>query len=70
MDREVPDNVDVVLEETEIDAHRVVVIDVAQLSGDDDLAHLAHRGRVNERVVHQQHEVSRRGFVHQPACLI
>ena len=32
VDREVPDHVDVVLEQAEVDARRVVVVDVAELA--------------------------------------
>src|SRR5205085_10436908 len=52
--REVPDDVEVVLEEAEVDAHGVEVEQVADLPGRDDLLDAAHRARVDEGVVNHQ----------------
>ncbi len=70
VNREIPDYVHVVLKQSEVNAHRVVVIDLTQLPGTDQLANLPHCICVNERVVHEKNQVSRRGFVDQFARLI
>ena len=60
--REVGDHADVALEQPEIDAGRVVVEHRAEFAGADDLGDLAHGAGVDERVVHQQHQLALLGF--------
>ncbi len=54
--REVPEHVHVVLEEAQVDAHGVEVVQVAELPHVDDLLHLAHGARVDESMIHHQDE--------------
>src|SRR5262249_42633675 len=49
---QVPENVDVLLEQPQVDADAVDVVDLAQLAGGDQLFHLADGGAVEEGVVH------------------
>ena len=58
MHREIPDHTDVVLEQAEVHANRIVVVEIAQLLGVDDLADLAHRAGLDEGVVDHQHEAA------------
>src|SRR5262249_55984197 len=52
---EVPDHVDVVLEEPEVHADRDVVVDLAQRVAGDELLDPPHGARVHEGVVDHQH---------------
>ena len=58
VDGQVPDHVDIVLEEAEVDPRRVVVIDLPQIAGLDQLAHLANRAGVDEGVVDADHQIA------------
>src|ERR1043166_5366094 len=58
---QVPDDVHVVLEQAEVDAHRVEVEQVADLPRRDQLLDAAHRARVDEGVVNHQGEAARFG---------
>ena len=69
MHREIGDHADVALEQPEIHADRIVVVDMTQLSALDDLRHLADGAGVNERVVHDQHPFAAVGFGYQLARL-
>ncbi len=53
---EVPDHADVVLEQAEVHAHRVVVVELAELPVADELVDLAHGARVDEGVVDHQRQ--------------
>ena len=53
---EVPQHVDVGLDEAEVDAHGVEVLDVADVAAVDELADVLHGRRVAVRVVAHQHE--------------
>ena len=55
VDGEVPQHAHVGLEEAQVDAQRVVVADLAQLAGVDQLGDLPHRPRVHVGVVHHEH---------------
>ena len=57
---QVPEHVDVVLEQPEVHADRVVVVDVAELAVVDELAHLADRAGVDERVIDHEHQAAAR----------
>ena len=57
---EVPEHVDVGLDEAEVDAHRVDVLDVAELRRRDELADRTDRRGVAVRVVAHQHEARAR----------
>src|ERR1043165_5260867 len=58
---QVPDDVNVVLEESEVDADGVEVEKVADLARRDQLLDAAHRARVEEGVVNHQGEAARFG---------
>src|SRR5262249_40997589 len=51
---QVPEHVDIVLQQAEVDADAVDIKDVAQLTGIDDLLDAPNRGTVNEGVVHHE----------------
>ena len=53
--RQVPDDVDVLLEQPQVDAGRVVIDDVPEFALADQFLDLAHRPGVNEGVVDEQH---------------
>src|SRR5205085_1225364 len=57
VDGKVPEHIDVVLEETKIDPHRVVVVKASEAAAVDQLADPLHGAGVDERVVHHQHAV-------------
>ena len=63
MRRQVPDDVDVVLEKPQVDPDRVVKQEPAQLAGIDDLLDLPHGAREEERVVDHDPEALFRGRV-------
>ena len=69
VDGEVPQHADVVLEQAEVHAHRVVVVDLAEAVV-DQLAHLADRAGVHEGVVDGQHEAAAIGLVDQALRLL
>lgn len=56
VDRQVPDHVDVVLEQAEVDPDAVEVKDVADLAGADDVLDLVHRAVIDEDVVDHELE--------------
>src|SRR5262249_2713833 len=58
MRRQIPQNINVVLEEAKVDPDRVEVVQIAQLADVDDLLHPTHRSSVNERVIDHQHEAA------------
>ena len=64
---EVGDHVDVALEQAEVHADRVVVVDAPEIAALDDFAHLAHGARVYEGVVDEQHQVALLRL-RRPAC--
>ena len=68
--REVPDHVHVVLEQAEIHPRAVVVVDVAEIAGADDLADLLDRAGVDEGVVDHQGQVAARRFFDQPPRIV
>src|SRR6476646_8881800 len=51
---QIPDDIHILLEQTEVYTHRVVVIDVAQRAVVDQLPHFSHSARIHERVVHHE----------------
>ena len=53
---EIPDHVHVGLEESQVDAHRIQVEEVAQLTALDDGADLLHRASIHERVIDMQRQ--------------
>ena len=55
MSREVPDHVDVVLEEPEVDPHTVHVVELAQFAGVEDLLDAAHDVAEQIGMVDHQH---------------
>src|SRR5271163_1033914 len=55
MGREIPRDVDVMLNESEVGANRAQVEHVAELARFDDVAHLEHRRAVLEGVTYHQH---------------
>ena len=65
MDRQVPEHVDVVLKESEIDADRVVVVQATETALVDQVFDPAHRIRVDEGVVDHQYEIASLGFLDQ-----
>ena len=65
VDCQVPDHIYVVLKETQIHAHRIVIVDVTQSIGGDQLANLSYRARVNEGVVHHEDLLPPSGFLDQ-----
>jgi hypothetical protein len=69
VDSEIPHHVNVVLEEAEIDSDRVVVVDVADLPGRNELPHLADGAGVNERVIHHQDALAPGRKINQPLGL-
>ncbi|GAB3902893.1 hypothetical protein GCM10029964_094040 [Kibdelosporangium lantanae] len=62
---EVPQHVDVRLDQAEVDADRVEVLDVAQLTRVHQLAQPLHDGRVAEGVVQHQHQAAFLGGGHE-----
>jgi hypothetical protein len=66
---EVPEDVDVRLEEAEVHPDRIEVIEIPHLAAVDDLLHLAHGARVDERVVDHQHEALPVGQLEQLLAL-
>ena len=70
VDRQVPQDVDVLLEQTEIDADGIVVVDLAELARLGELFHLANRAGVDEGVAHHQHEVAGLRLVDQTAGFV
>jgi hypothetical protein len=52
---EIPDDVDVVLEQAEVHARGVVVVHLAQIARLDERSHRAHGRRVDERVIDEDH---------------
>ncbi len=54
--RKVPDDVDVVLEDAEVHAHGVEVVELPEFAPVDQLLHLPDRARVDEGVVDHQDE--------------
>src|SRR5438270_682622 len=52
---EVPEDVHVVLDEAQVDANAVDVIDVAERASVYQFLDLSNRGAVDERVVHHEH---------------
>ncbi len=67
--RQVGDHVDVALEQSEVDAGRVVVVDATEFAALDELAHLAHCAGVDEGVVDEDRQLAPFGFVDQLARL-
>ena len=58
---QVPDDVDVALEEAEVDSDGVEVEQVSYTAVGDDLFYLANSARVDEGVIHHQREAARFG---------
>src|SRR5207248_884762 len=65
VDGQVPEDIDVVLEQPEVDAHAVDIVEVAQLSGVNQRLDLADGGAVDEGVVDHQGQVLAVGQVDQ-----
>ena len=65
MHGQIPDDADVVLEKPEIHSHRVVVVDVAEVTAVHDLTDFPDRARVDERVIDHQHPAAPLRKVHQ-----
>ena len=59
VNREIPEDVHVVLKQPEVHTHRVVVIDLAELAARHERGDLADGAGVDERVIH--HQGQRRG---------
>ncbi len=57
MRSEVPDDVDVVLKEAEIDPHRIKIVNITEPARRDDLLHLADGSRIDERVIDEEFKV-------------
>ena len=57
MRREIPNHIDVVLEQAQIDPRGIVIVEIAQLTLIDQLADLLHRSGKEKRVVHHDLEV-------------
>ena len=55
--RKVPDDVRILLEETEVHAHRIQIQQLADVAPRDHRSHGAHRAGVDERVIHHQPHV-------------
>src|SRR6266436_10361872 len=58
VNRQIPDHIDVVLEQAQARADSVIVIDVAEHPVADQLANLSNSGSIEEGVIHQQNQVS------------
>src|SRR5205085_2125109 len=63
MDGKVPKYAGVLAEKTEVDAGRIVIIDLANFAALDEFANLLYRSGIAERVVHQQDQVPGRCLV-------
>jgi hypothetical protein len=70
VDREIPDDVHVVLKQAEVHAHGIVVIQLAQLARRHERRDLAHGPRIHERVVDHQHEPPPLGLLDEPPALL
>ena len=64
---EIGDHVHVALEQAEVHADRVVVVDASEVAALDDVAHLAHRAGVDKGVVDEQREIALVPL-RRPAC--
>src|SRR5690348_14824113 len=60
--REVPHHVDVALDQAQVDAYRVDVVQLTQLAGVDQLADAGDRRGVAVRVVTHEHQAARAGL--------
>ena len=60
--REIPHDADVMLEEPEIHADGIVVVDFSEAAR-DQFMHLADSARVQERMIDSQHEAAARGLI-------
>src|SRR2546430_14375856 len=58
MDGQIPNHVYIVLEESEINAYGVVVVDVAQGVRGDQLPNLSHGASVDKGVIHHQNTLT------------
>src|SRR5437660_10883547 len=54
--RQVPQHADVVLEQAQVDAHRVVVAKIAQLASADHVVQFFDGRMIDKRVVHHQYQ--------------
>jgi hypothetical protein len=63
--RQVPQDIDVWLEEPEVYAHRVVVANASQLSGSDDLRNMLNGAREKEGVIDHQRDAATGGERYQ-----
>ena len=65
MDGQIPDDVHVALEQPEVHARRVVIVEVAEGPIRDQLADFAHGRRVDKRVIDHQDEIAPRRLLNQ-----
>jgi hypothetical protein len=56
VDRQVPEHIDVRLDDTEVDPHRVEVAKITKVSLEHEVAKLLHSTRVDECVVDGEHD--------------
>ncbi len=61
MDRQIPNDIDIMLEQAEIDSDRIVVIQIAQIAVIDELANLANGAGIDEGVIDMQNEIPHLG---------
>ncbi len=70
VDGQIPEHVDILLKQPEVDADGIVVVEVSQLAAADQLADLLHGAGINKGVVNHQHELAAGRLVDQPAGLV
>ena len=58
MDRQVPNDVHVVLKQAQAGTHAVIIINVAENAVADQLADFLNRGSIKEGVVYHQYQIS------------
>ena len=69
MKRQIPNNVHVVLEQSQVNPNRIVIVDLTERITGNQFANLAHRSRVNKRVIDHEYSVAFLCFVDQTQCL-
>src|SRR5262245_31630671 len=55
---QIPEHVDIALDEAEVDAHRIEVVQLAQVAARNDLLHLAYRTGIDEGVVDHERKAA------------
>jgi hypothetical protein len=70
MHREIPQHADVRLEEAEVHARGIVIVQIAKLAVADHLANARDRTRIDKGVIDQENAIPRAGFVRKLLCLL